>query len=152
MVAATAGGYSRRSNIDLDSKLSFRDAQLAGINAQIAVVDDDAGVRDAIANLLRALDYDVTTFDSGQAFMGSGTAVGTRCLIADVQMPEMSGIELLERIDAEHFAIPTIFVTAHPRAAIRAQAMKLGAVAYLDKPIRQQALLDCVEKALRSPA
>jgi FixJ family two-component response regulator len=121
---------------------------LGAFKPNIAVIDDDGPVRDAIANLLEALGYSTSAFPSGRAFLDSGAAETSTCLIADVQMPEMTGIELLEQMVAGEMRIPVIFITAFPREAIRAKALKLGAAAYLSKPVQQDRLLECLERAI----
>lgn len=121
---------------------------MGAFKPNIAVVDDDGPVRDAIASLLEALGYSISAFPSGQAFLDSGAAATATCLIADVQMPEMTGIELLEQMVAGEIRIPVIFITAFPREAIRTKALKLGAAAYLSKPVQQDRLLECLEQAI----
>lgn len=116
--------------------------------ATIAIVDDDLSVREAMGNLLSALGYSVTTFESAQAFLGSCDLTRPACLIADVQMPGISGIELLQELNRAGLSIPTIFVTAYPQEALRAKAMRVGAVDYLAKPTRQEDLLGSLERAL----
>ena len=114
----------------------------------VAVVDDDDAVRDALANLVEALGYRVRAFPSGLAFLDSHWAAATRCLIADVQMPGMTGVELMDRLTRDGFEIPTILVTAHPLEATRLKAMRGGAIDYLAKPIRHEALVACLERAV----
>jgi FixJ family two-component response regulator len=126
----------------------WQDITLGASQLNIAVVDDDGPVRDAIANLLEALGYAISVFPSGRAFLESGTAATTTCLIVDVQMPEMTGLELLEQLVAGEIRIPVILITAFPREAIRTKALKLGARAYLSKPVQQERLLECLEEAI----
>jgi len=128
--------------------LVLQDTTLGAFKPNIAVIDDDGPVRDAIASLLEALGYSISAFPSGQAFLDSGAAATATCLIADVQMPEMTGIELLEQMVAGEIRIPVILITAFAREAIRTKALKLGAAAYLSKPVQQDRLLECLEQAI----
>ncbi len=116
--------------------------------AAIAVVDDDASVREAMGNLLGALGYSVVTFESAAAFLGSRDLAQTDCLIADVHMPRMSGIELLEQLSCAGLRIPTIFMTGYPQDALRAKALSRGAVDYLSKPVRHDQLIGSLRRAL----
>lgn len=111
----------------------------------IAVIDDDASVRDALKSLLAALGYPVEDFASARAFLESASLPATACVIADVQMPEMSGIDLQRHLREQGSELPLIFVTAYAHEAIRAQAIEDGAVAFLSKPVREEALLECLE-------
>jgi FixJ family two-component response regulator len=126
----------------------WQETKLGASKPNIAVIDDDGSVRDAIANLLEALGYSICAFPSGRAFLDSGAAATTTCLIADIHMPEMTGLELLEQMVAGESCIPVIFITAFPRPAIRDKALKLGARAYLSKPVHQDRLLECLEQAI----
>lgn len=114
----------------------------------IAVVDDDRDVRDALGNLLSALGYSVTTFGSAPDFLASQQRGLTRCLIADVQMPDMNGFELMRHLSGCGDRIPTILVTAYPREPLRAKALNDGAIDYLAKPVPVESLIDSLERAL----
>ena len=116
----------------------------------IALVDDDASVRQATASLLRSLGHAVSTFESAEQFLGSEQLASTRCLITDVQMPGMSGIDLQARLKAEGRAVPVIVITAFPDERACGRAMQLGAVSVLIKPFSASVLADCVSRALSS--
>ena len=113
----------------------------------ISVIDDDATVRDALGSLLDALGYPVRTFASADEFIEREGATGTACLITDVQMPGMNGCELMEHLSRSGSAIPTILVSAYSHDALRSRALRSGAIAWLDKPVRQDDLLASIERA-----
>jgi FixJ family two-component response regulator len=114
----------------------------------IAVIDDDASVRTATDNLLSSHGYVVDTFASAEEFLQSPRLKGSSCVIADVQMSAMSGLDLLDHMRTHGHAAPFIFITAFPEASVRARAMKAGAIGFLAKPFTGLALLDCVKTAL----
>jgi FixJ family two-component response regulator len=114
----------------------------------IAVVDDDTAVRASIDSLIRSLGFIACLFASAEEFLLSDERNRADCLITDVQMPNMSGVELHEQLTAEGFKIPTIFITAFAEDAIRKRAMTGSAVCFLSKPFRGQVLIDCIESAL----
>jgi FixJ family two-component response regulator len=116
----------------------------------IAIVDDDDAVRVAIERLIRSLGYSASTFASADEFLKSEQVSNTSCLITDVQMPGLSGIDLQDRLVARGHRIPTICITAHPDENVRTRAMKAGAVGFLSKPFNQDRLLDYLEKALKA--
>ena len=116
----------------------------------IAIVDDDAAVREAITALLRSLGYSASWFASAEDFLNSEQVDGTSCLITDVQMPGLSGLDLQDRLIAGGHRIPIIFITAYSDVAVRIRAMKAGALAFLSKPINHHHLSDHLEKALRA--
>lgn len=111
----------------------------------IAVVDDDESVRTALDSLLRSSGYKVRTYCSAIEFLDANAPAGTHCLISDIQMPGMSGLELHEQLSAMGFQIPTIFITAYPH--LGADTPRL--VACLPKPCETDRLLNCIETALR---
>ena len=111
----------------------------------IAVVDDDESVRTALDSLLRSSGYRVRTYRSALEFLGAHPTAATHCLISDIQMPGMSGVELHEQLCAMGFRIPTIFITAYPGLG----ADTPGLVACLPKPCEADKLLNCIETALR---
>lgn len=115
----------------------------------ISVVDDDASVRTATARLLRALGFSAHAFASAQDFLSSPRLLKTSCLIADVEMPGMSGLELQEYLVTNGYNTPMIFITAFPEERIRERAMEAGAVDFLSKPFDEPRLLDCVHRALK---
>jgi FixJ family two-component response regulator len=114
----------------------------------ISVVDDDASVRTATARLLRSMGFSVRVFASAQEFLSSPRLREASCVIADVQMPGMSGLELQDRLIAEDHGIPIIFITAFPHDQLHERAMKAGAICFLSKPFDEPQLLQCVERAL----
>ena len=114
----------------------------------ISIVDDDPSVRAATSRLVRSLGYSVTTFASAGDFLSFSKAHEASCLIADVQMPGISGIELQSLLIAGGYSTPIIFITAFPEASIRLKALKAGAVALLSKPFDESALIECIEIAL----
>jgi FixJ family two-component response regulator len=116
----------------------------------VAVVDDDESVRMALEGLLKAAGLQVRLFASGEAFLRSGERHQTGCLIADIRMPGMSGLDLQTRLNADHCPIPIIFITAHGDEKMRLQAIRGGAVEFLAKPFDDAILLDCVRAACGS--
>ncbi len=114
----------------------------------VFVVDDDAAVRDAIKNLLESVGMRVETFISGAEFLKRTPADAPSCLILDVRLPGMSGLEFQRHLNASDFDIPIIFITGHGDIPITVQAMKAGAVDFLTKPFRDQELLDAIQKAI----
>ena len=116
----------------------------------VAIVDDDDSMRDALQGLLKAVGLPAQAFASAEEFLESGQHRHTACLIADIRMPGMSGLELQAQLNAEHCRIPTIFITAHGDAKLRMQALRAGAVEFLAKPFDDEALLESVRGALQS--
>jgi FixJ family two-component response regulator len=112
----------------------------------ISIVEDDQLFRESMGKLLTSLGYTVEAFCSAADFLSSPLLSATACLISDVQMPGMSGLELHRHLIGAGYAIPTIFVTAYPHEAVRRRALKEGAVCYLCKPVDD----DHLEKCLRS--
>jgi FixJ family two-component response regulator len=113
----------------------------------VAVVDDDDSVRSALHGLLRSAGLPAVTFASAEDFLKSGQQHETACLITDIRMPGMSGLELQAKLNAERCRIPTIFITAHGDARMRMQALRAGAVEFLAKPFDDEALLESVRAA-----
>jgi FixJ family two-component response regulator len=116
----------------------------------IAIVDDDDDVRLAIQSLLRSLGHHVLAFGSAEEFLHSEKLKETTCLITDVQMPGMSGIELQARLKTNGHRIPVIVITAFPDERVRERAMQLGALSFLSKPLDAAVLADCLDRALHS--
>jgi FixJ family two-component response regulator len=114
----------------------------------ISVIDDDASVRAATNNLLSSHGYIVHAFASAEEFLQSAAPDESLCVIADVQMPAMSGLDLLTHMRAEGYTAPFIFITAFPEVSVRARALKAGAICFLAKPFAGPALINCVETAL----
>ena len=115
----------------------------------ISIVDDDASIRVATDNLLRSLGYTVHTFASAEDFLRSSHFNDTSCVIADVQMPAMSGVELQALLLAQGHLVPFIFITAFPEETIRKRAMKAGAMCFLTKPFDRLSLIKCLDTALQ---
>ncbi len=115
----------------------------------ISIVEDDAAVRAAMENLVKSLGFDVYTFASAQEFLESQCVAMTACLISDVQMPMMSGIELQTALVERGFQIPMIFVTAILDPLVKRRAMDAGAVGFLNKPCHGKALLQLIQDAIR---
>jgi FixJ family two-component response regulator len=116
---------------------------------QISIIDDDEQSRDALAGLMQALGFTIEAFASAVEFLASGNVRHTSCLIADVQMPRMTGTELHSRLVGSGYNIPTILITAYPDDVARIRALDQGVVGYLTKPIDEETLLGCVESALQ---
>ena len=114
----------------------------------IAIVDDDKSFREAMARLMRSLGYSVAAFDSAECFLLSDRVNETDCLICDVRMPRMSGIELQKELIARRHRLPIIFVTAHPTEGAREDALAAGAVAFLSKPCNEDTLIALLDQAL----
>jgi len=115
----------------------------------ISVVDDDVSVREALQSLLRSVGFAVRVFASAEEFLKSDYLRDTGCLILDVRMPGMSGIELHRHLVAGHSEVPVIFITAHGSdRETRSRAIRDGAVDYLSKPFSEDALLNAVRTAL----
>jgi FixJ family two-component response regulator len=114
----------------------------------ITIVDDDESVRDAVRALLKALDFDTEVFASAEEFLRSGHAESATCVVTDVQMRVMSGLELQARLACEGHCIPFIFITAFPNHQIRARALKGGAVCFLSKPFTEAELVAGIRSAL----
>jgi FixJ family two-component response regulator len=114
----------------------------------ISVVDDDESVREAIESLLKSVGMRVAVLASAEEFLSSPHLEVTDCLILDVRMPGMNGLELQRQLSAANSRIPVIFITAHGDEEARAQALAAGAVAFLHKPFSEEALLSAIEIAL----
>jgi FixJ family two-component response regulator len=116
----------------------------------VVIVDDDDLMRTALQGMLKAVGWPAQAFASAEEFLQSGQQHQTSCLITDIRMPGMSGLELQAQLNAEHCKIPTIFITAHGDAKMRMQALRAGAVEFLAKPFDDEALLESVRAALES--
>jgi len=121
-------------------------------NALISIVDDDESVREAVEGLIESLGFRVSAFSCAMDFLASPAVADTSCMIADVQMPQMSGLELHQRLAAQGRDIPTILITAYPNEGVRARALADGVIGYLIKPFNDDALIECVRSALRGAA
>jgi FixJ family two-component response regulator len=114
----------------------------------ISIVDDDEAVRETTKGLVRSLGYVAATFASSEEFLNSDRVNDTSCLISDVQMPGLNGLELQSRLIAMGRRIPIIFVTAFPHEQIRLRALKAGAVGFLSKPFSDDNLIHCLDRAI----
>ena len=121
-------------------------------NKLIAIVDDDDLMRNALQGLLKSVGLPARAFASAEEFLQSGQQHQTACLIADIRMPGMSGLELQAKLNSAHCRIPTIFITAHGDTKMRMQAMRAGAVEFLAKPFDDEVLLQNVQAALENGA
>jgi FixJ family two-component response regulator len=115
----------------------------------IAIVDDDDALRNSLDNLIRSVGFRAQGFSSAEAFLGSNQAHETACVILDVRMPGMNGLELQRQMVAANWQIPIIFITSHADDQARARAIEAGAVAYLYKPCREEDLLHAIDEALK---
>jgi|SRR5580698_5487099 FixJ family two-component response regulator len=116
----------------------------------IAIVDDDESVREATTSLLRSNEFNAETFSSAEEFLNSPLLVKTRCLLLDIGMPGMSGLDLQRLLAGEGRRIPIIFITARDDQEIRMEAMRAGAVDFLSKPFSEEALLKAIHNALKT--
>ena len=116
----------------------------------IAVVDDDEAIREAVQSLIRSVGFRAALFASAEDFLRSGQLEAAACLIVDVRMPRMSGLELQQRLATADRPMQIIFITAHGDEEARARALRAGAVAFLDKPFSDEVLLGAVQSALQS--
>ncbi len=116
----------------------------------VAIVDDDDSMRSALQGLLKSPELRARSFASAEEFLKSGQHRQIACLIADIRMPGMSGLELQAKLNAERCRIPIIFITAHGDEKMRMQALRAGAVEFMAKPFNDEALLESVRAALES--
>jgi FixJ family two-component response regulator len=114
----------------------------------ITIVDDDESLRQALMGLMRALDFASEAYACAEDFLKSGRVQRTSCLIADLRMPGMSGLQLHHRLVASGNPVPTILITAHPDDGIRERALRAGIICYLTKPFDEDDLLACIRSAL----
>jgi FixJ family two-component response regulator len=113
----------------------------------ISIVDDDESQRESTMGLVRSLGYRAATFASAEEFLQSDSVDNTSCLITDVQMPGLSGIDLQQGLIARGVEMPTIFITAFPEEGTRLRALTAGAFGYLGKPFSEESLIKCLDKA-----
>ena len=116
----------------------------------VAIVDDDDLMRSALQGLLKAVGLPAQAFASAEEFLSSGQQHKIGCLIADIRMPGISGLELQAKLNSENCRIPTIFIAAHGDEKMRLQALRAGAVEFLAKPFDDEALLESIRVALES--
>ena len=114
----------------------------------VSIIDDDESVREALWGLVRSVGFAVSTFASAEEFLNSGHFGNADCLILDVCMPGMGGIELQRQLVAGRHDVPVIFITAHEDEGVRTRALKGGAEAFLIKPFSEESLLGAIEAAL----
>jgi FixJ family two-component response regulator len=119
--------------------------------ALVSIIEDDESVREAIESLVRSMGWAVLTFDSADAFLNSGALSKTGCIISDVTMPGMSGIEMHAKLLMQGCAPPTIFITAFPTSRDEAIALANGALAYLEKPVDSDIIVEKVRRAIGRP-
>jgi FixJ family two-component response regulator len=114
----------------------------------VAIIDDNELFRKALEGLMKSVGFPVLAFSHAEEFLASERKQETACLIVDIRLPGMSGLELQLKLNAEHYRVPTIFITAHGDEAVRMQALRAGAVEFLTKPFDDEALLESVRAAL----
>ena len=114
----------------------------------IAVVDDDRSIRNAVQNLLNAAGYATSTFGNATSFLDSSVRARVACLVTDMRMPGMSGLELHEHLSSTGAGIPTVIITAHPQELTRERALEAGVTCFLTKPFAPDDLLECVRHAI----
>lgn len=114
----------------------------------VSIVDDDPLAREGIRELVESLGYKALAFVSAQDFLQSGAIAATGCLITDLQMPGLSGLDLQERLQAQGYRTPVILITAYPNEKHRSRAMSAGAIGFLSKPFEEQCLVDCLSVAM----
>jgi FixJ family two-component response regulator len=114
----------------------------------ISIVDDDESVRIGMTSLVRSLGYEVQSYESAEDFLQSQERHGSSCLISDIQMPGIGGLELQKVLAAENSDTPIIFITAFPDANVRQIALQAGAACFLSKPCDGETLIKCLESAL----
>ena len=120
-------------------------------NGYVVILDDDAALRRSLGNLLASVGFEVEAFVSAEAFLESVQRDRAGCMVLDLRMPGMSGLELLRHLAATGSRIPVIVLTGHGTDAIRQQCLDAGAFAFLDKPFRSATLLDTVRRAVGAP-
>jgi len=116
-------------------------------NRVVAAIDDDRRVRESIQSMLESAGYDAVTFESGEAFLESGALSGVACLVADVRLPGIDGLELQRRVRRDRPNMPIIFITAHDDDDVRRRAVKEGAVAFMVKPFDGGELLELIARS-----
>ena len=129
--------------------IAASDAPEAVLSEQslISIVDDDQSFRDSMRRLLRSMGYTVAVFASAAEFLASPKLTATACLVADIHMPAMTGVELYRHLIEAGHAIPTILITAYPDVVVRERMLSLGVTCYLHKPLDEPALIKCLRSA-----
>lgn len=134
--------------IDLRSADQFAELRRPCV---VAVIDDDESVRESVVGLIESVGHCVMYFRSAEEFLDSAEINTVACMIVDVRLPGISGLELFSQMRANQQSIPTVFITAHADARVRTQAIEAGSIAFLYKPFQADVLLDAVRTALASP-
>lgn len=116
--------------------------------ARISIIDDDDLLREALESLIRSLGYDSETFASAEDYLNGSNVAETQCLITDLHMPGMTGLDLHNRLIAAGHRIPTIFMSGYSEGALYASAIKAGTAGFFEKPIDIDRFVQCLEKAL----
>ena len=114
----------------------------------VVIVDDDQSLRNATRDLLKAAGFSTATFEDAESFLGSASRASAACLVADMRMPGMTGLELYQALVASGEGIPTVIITAHPDEPTQSRAREAGITCYLSKPFAPDDLLECVGEAL----
>ena len=114
----------------------------------ISIVDDDQSFRDSMRRLIKSLGYRVAVFPSAAEFLASPRLAATACLVADVHMPEMTGVELFMHLNGTGQGVPTILVTAYPDDRVQARMLREGVRCYLHKPLEEAVLIACLHSAV----
>jgi FixJ family two-component response regulator len=117
----------------------------------VAIVDDDQSIRNATRDFLKAAGFATATFADAQSFLGWASRASTACLVADMRMPGMTGLELYQALVASGERIPTVIITAHPEELTQSRAREAGITCYISKPFAPDNLLECVREALARP-
>jgi two-component system response regulator FixJ len=115
---------------------------------RVLVIEDDEGMREAIESLLNAAGHATTCYTSAEALIAAGTPDDARCIVSDIRLPAMSGLDLIDELRARGARLPVILITAHDSSAMRSEAGLRGAAAYLPKPFERRALLTAIENAM----
>jgi FixJ family two-component response regulator len=116
----------------------------------ISIIDDDESMRLALVGLVRSLGYDARGFASAEEFLASGPVQSWSCIITDIQMPGMSGIDLKQHLAAAQHALPVIMITARHEADLEERALASGAAFFLKKPFEAETLIECLERVLKT--
>jgi FixJ family two-component response regulator len=127
----------------------FAAAQRLPKASVVSIIDDDESVREATKAVIRSLGYDAEAFASAEDYLKFNHGQSTSCIITDVQMPGMSGVDLQDRLIANGARAPIIFMSAFPGEKVRARVMRSGAIGFLKKPIDLDCLIECLDKALK---
>jgi FixJ family two-component response regulator len=133
-----------------DSEASLHLADVEMSEAPLfSIVDDDASARDGIRELVESLGYNAVTFNSAEYFLQSSVIAETTCLITDLQMPGLNGLELQEALQSRGYSVPVIVITAYPNEQHRTRALDNGAIGFLSKPFDEETLIKCLTAAIR---